>query len=1071
MFAGNGGGGGPAAVAGPSHGQMRASYAPTAAQGHYERPAYAEHAGFTQSLRPGSRAAEGGALGQMGSGSAAMQDGPVQSAYGGTQQGQVQNPGHPQRPPSVVVSSNPYGPQASPHTTPRGQNVAPSPHMQHQQHQQQMQARQQQQSQPDPSPHPPHTPYSHPAPSPYSNSPATYPQPGPSPYQQHPHPPQRQQQPSGPFPSHPSNSQATYAPPHPNPSPTRPHHLSPHAPHPAHEISPNPHARQLSYPQPPAQHPPHAQPQQASQQQQRDFYSDAENEEMQRRRAHAHADAVRARLARRPEQERRFASARQDEEVVPVSAPLQTIGNGYTAVPVQQQQSQGMAQHHAQRAVPQAAEPFDLHEDEDQRLRFHAYLLDYLQKAGFLSTAAALLSDSPSIPTHSPSSGRSYVLPRPRLRQATSGNSSLFFTSPSALSPLPLGPPPSQPISPRKDTFGADAGPTNADTVESTASTASTATHFGFDGSGRGATDDEDGAPSPAKDASGPGSPSKRTSQANSRNISGSSTGGEYSALRIPAAKVQIETDQGFLYEWWNVFWDVFRAKASAAGRNANPAAARSFVQASSAAVDVAMQRQANAHAQARSQAQAHQAHVQAQAQAQGRRPSFHAGAQPPPQRRPSVVAQPTYAQDPQQQHPPSQPNAPRPPIPLRQPDNPSIPSAQPEPAIRSVREPSAPTDEVASTPGGTRRSSRHKSAMAHAQALQRQQEQQAEINARMAQARVHAQQIHSRHVLPHSPSVGTPGTPASTGQATSPVQSFSPNALNYNPDRLQQTTEAYNRYRASLVASQQTQLEMAKRQLSKDKDKGRPRRASSAAAEGSMPPPPTTQRTSTSLDNTPRNKDLPLPPTPSASGASAEAAVADKAGENAASPAGTASANVAASKRRRSSMANSISETRESKKRVTQQPSASTSADQPPAPAVITVLPPEISAQLAKEPLHPGGLGTLQGDTADAIQNYLASDPSTSVASLDAIDGLSGLDSDALGLGMSADASGQLSLEQLDRLLSSTVDAAGAPYSSSTDVQLGDSATFDYNEFLTAFGSEGPASYDPTVQTFDLAV
>lgn len=59
----------------------------------------------------------------------------------------------------------------------------------------------------------------------------------------------------------------------------------------------------------------------------------------------------------------------------------------------------------------------------------------------------------------------------------------------------------------------------------------------------------------------------------------------------------------------------------------------------------------------------------------------------------------------------------------------------------------------------------------------------------------------------------------------------------------------------------------------------------------------------------------------------------------------------------------------------------------------------------------------------------------------------------------------------QLDRLLSSTVDAAGAPYSSSTDVQLGDSATFDYNEFLTAFGSEGPASYDPTVQTFDLAV
>ncbi|BGP29611.1 hypothetical protein JCM10296v2_001350 [Rhodotorula toruloides] len=1066
MFAGNGGGG-PAAVAGPSHGQMRASYAPPAARGHYERPAYAEHAGFTQPIRPGSRSAGGGGLGQMGSGSAAMQDGAMQGAYGGTQQGQMQNPGHPQRPPSVVVSSNPYGPQAStssPHTAPRGQNVAPSPHMQHQQ---QMQARQQQ-LQPGPSPHPPHTPYSNPAPSPYSNSLATYPQPGPSPYQQHSHAPQRQQQPSGPFASHPPNSQASYAP-HPNPSPTRPHHLSPHAPHPTHDISPNPHARQLSYPQPPAQHPPHARPQQPSQQQQqqqREFYGEAENEEMQRRRAHAPTDGMRARLTRRPEQERRFASVREDEEVVPVSAPLQTIGNGYTAVPVQQQQSQGMAQQRAPRA---AAEPFDLPEDEDQRLRFHAYLLDYLQKAGFLSTAAALLSDSPSIPTHSPSSGRSYALPRPRLRQAASGNSSLFFTSPSALSPLPLVPPPSQPISPRKDAFGADVGPTNADTVESTASTASTATHFGFEGLGRGATDDEDGAPSPAKDGSGPGSPSKRTSQANSRNISGSSTSGEPSSLRIPAAKVQIETAQGFLYEWWNVFWDVFRAKASAAGRNANPAAARSFVQASSAAVDVAMQRQANAHAQARAQVQAQaqaQAQANAQMQARGRRSSIQAGAPPPPpQRRPSVVAQSGQAQDSQQQ-PPTQPNAPRPPIPLRQPDNPNDPSAQPEPAGRSAREPSAPTDEAAPTPGGTRRSSRHKSAMAHAQALQRQQEQQAEINARMAQARVHAQQIQSRHVLPHSPSVGTPGTPAGSGQAASPVQSFAPNALNYNPDRLQQTTEAYNRYRASLVASQQTQLEMAKRQLSKDKDK--PRRASSTAAEGSMPPPPTTQRTSTSLDNTPRNKELPLPPTPSASGVSADASAADKAGDNAASPVGTATASAAASKRRRSSMANSISETRETKKRVTQQPSASTSGDQPAPPAVITVLPPESSAQLVKEPLQPGGLGVLQGATADAIQNYLTSDPSTSVGSLD---GLSGLDGDALGLSMSADASGQLSLEQLDRLLSSTVDAAGAPYSSTGDVQLGDSATFDYNEFLTAFGSEGPASYDPTVQTFDLAV
>ncbi|BGP22400.1 transcription regulator [Rhodotorula toruloides] len=1059
MFAGNGGAqiqG--AADAGPLHEQMRASYAAPVAQAHYERPAYAEHAGFTQSIRPGSRPTGEGGVGQTGSGSSTMQDGAMQGGYGGTQQAQMHNPGHPQRPPSVVVSANPYGSTSSPHMASRRQNVASSPHMQHQQHQQQLQPRQQQ-FQPGPSPVPPHTPYANPAPTPYSNSPATYPQLGPSPYQQHqqPHvlPPQRHQQSSGPFPSHPPDSQGNYAPSQPYPSPSRPHYLSPHAPHPAHDIPPNTHSRQLSYPQPPAQHPPHVQPQQPSQQQ-RDLYGEAEKEELQQRRAQAHADAMCARLTRQPERERRFAGIREDEEVVPVSAPLQVIDNGYTAAPLlQQQQHQGQV-HNAPRVVPEVAEPFDLLEDEDQRLRFHAYLLDYLQKAGFLSTAAALLSDSPSIPTHSPTSGRSYVLPRPRFRRGISGNSSLFSTSPSALSPLPLGPPPSQPISPRKDAFGVDTGPTNADTVGSTASTASTATHFGFEGSGRGATDDEDGALSPAKDGGGTGSPLKRTSQANSRNISGSSTSGEPSTLRIPAAKVQIETDQGFLYEWWSVFWDVFRAKATGAARNANPAAARSFVQASSAAVDVAMQRQANAHAQARAQAEANQ-----QAQAQGRRPAVHArGPAPPlPQRRPSFVVQPSFAPELQQQ-PPPQPNAPRAPIPLRQPDNPNLP-AQPEPASHSAREPSAPTDEATPAPGGTRRSSSHKSAILHGQALQRQQEQQAEINARMAQARVHAQQIHSRHVLPHSPSVGTPGTPASSGHAASPVQPFSSNALNYNPDRLQQTTEAYNRYRASLVASQQTQLELARRQLSKDKG----RRASSTAAEGSMPPPPTTQRTSTSLDNTPRNNELPLPPTPSASGASVEAPAANKAAETAAYPAGTELASAAMSKRRRSSMANSISETRESKKRVTQQHSSAASADQPAAsPAVIAVLPLEISTQLAKESRQPGGIGVLQDDAADAIRDYLATDPPTSS------DGLTGLDSTSLDMDMPVDANGQLSLEQLDRLLSSTVDAASAPYSSS-DVQLGDSATFDYNEFLTAFGSEGPASYDPTVQTFDLAV
>lgn len=366
MFAGNGGGpqGQAAAVAGPSHGQMRAAYAPPGAQGHYERPAYAEYGGFTQSIRPGSRPGAAGGAGQMASGSVSMQDGTVQGGHGGAQQGQVHNPGHPQRPPSVVVSS-PYGPQpstSSPHMAPRGQNVAPSPHLQHQRHQQPVQARQQQ-LQPGSAP----APYSNTAPSPYSNSPATYSQSGTSPYPQHQQPPHaptphQQQQFGAPFSSQPPHSKASYAPHLPQPSPTRPpqQHLSTHVQPSPHETSPHPHARHASYPQPSAQQGPHAQPTQFSQQ--RDYHGESDVDESQRRRVRAYTDGTRAPLERHPERERRFA----DDEVVPVSAPLPTVGSGYTAAPMQQQ---GYPKH-VPRAVQEVAARYDLPEDEDQRTRF-----------------------------------------------------------------------------------------------------------------------------------------------------------------------------------------------------------------------------------------------------------------------------------------------------------------------------------------------------------------------------------------------------------------------------------------------------------------------------------------------------------------------------------------------------------------------------------------------------------------------------------------------------------------------------------------------------------------------------
>lgn len=261
----------------------------------------------------------------------------------------------------------------------------------------------------------------------------------------------------------------------------------------------------------------------------------------------------------------------------------------------------------------------------DSAARHSAYLLDYLQKAGFVSTAAALLADAPSIPTHPHSSGRSFALPSSasssQPRSAVSSSFPLnaqqlpLFNSPSALSPPPLahgGPSQNEhesprrrgegsPVSPLSSQGGDDAyGKNNADTVASTASAASTTSHFGFEaldpghGDGRAA----DGASaSPAKE--GPRSPSKRPAPAAHplRNVSGSSPNGAASEpRRVPAANVQIDAPTGFLFEWWSVFWDVFRAQAASRrpGAVENGANARSFCQASSAAVDAAMQRQAS---------------------------------------------------------------------------------------------------------------------------------------------------------------------------------------------------------------------------------------------------------------------------------------------------------------------------------------------------------------------------------------------------------------------------------------------------------------------------------------------
>ncbi|GAA5916224.1 hypothetical protein JCM8208_003912 [Rhodotorula glutinis] len=893
--------------------------------------------------------------------------------------------------------------------------------------------------------------------------------------------------------------------------------------------------------------------------------------------AHVTAHAERARVARAAQFAEAQAQARRargadEEEVVPASRPLRTTGNGYVVAPVQgpgvggaplqaqvQAVPQVQGQGQGQAPVPRVeVEPLLLEDDTEQRTQFHAYLLDYLQKAGFISTAAALLADVPSIPTQPLSSGRSFAVPSSsstsssQLRSAASASfprdahdpNTPFSTSPSALSPMPFGSGPGprragDQNSPQRGPDGSPGSPTsspdgddaygsknNAGTVESTASAASTTSHFGFDaldpsqGGGGGAM------ASPAKDA-GARSPSKRPTLAAppSRNASASSSTGadpqqqphsqqQGSARRIPAAQVQIDAPTGFLFEWWSVFWDVFRAQAAARrpGSVENGANARSFCQASSAAVDAAMMRRSSAlRAPPLGAAAAAAASSSSpmglgrmppnmQAQHQGPPPPLPlvapaaaglaaglSGRQPIPLRTAPLGGRlPFMQQQQQQQASVLQPQAAQQQSSAPQQQQKVLGAASVRPPSRASGRrgaipPDALADEALPPPGPPDDGRRPSLSGARAAQLakQRRDEQQAEIDLRMASARVHAQQITSRQRTQSgaSPSLagGTPeslsATAASPGlaQPTPPASAFSPGALIYNPNQLQQTVEARKMYRAQLLLSQQTQLEQAKRNSA-----ALPRSTSASAVaaaaavasvptpsatphahegegEGSMPPPTRTL----SLNSTPVVKELALGPSPGAA---------------AAAPSAGASPATATAKRRRESLGASVSEAREAKKRATQ----ADSGDDAQVEARDGALGPESVAEANDDLVLVHDFAVLPSATKDSAP-IVSADNFIAVDSNDVLDGAGtgGFDVKELLFDPSTrpvdDLAGQFSLEQLDALLSSTVDSAGPPFPTDHAPVL-DVAPFDYEEFMISFGSEGPASYDPT-QSFDLAV
>ncbi|GAA5966004.1 hypothetical protein JCM3765_006535, partial [Sporobolomyces pararoseus] len=180
---------------------------------------------------------------------------------------------------------------------------------------------------------------------------------------------------------------------------------------------------------------------------------------------------------------------------------------------------------------------------------FHTYVLDYLQKAGFHTTAAAFLSESPGVFTHPLSTSRSY--PSKSMSKSQNAASSSLSTSPTSASHSQTRNSPSSMPLFRAESNSSPASPSQHDvsnhsTIESTSST-STTSHFGFDQtkSDQG-MDDE--LLSPGEDK---------------KHISDRMNGDRG---LIPAADVEHEVESGFLYEWFHVFYDVHSARLKTGG-------------------------------------------------------------------------------------------------------------------------------------------------------------------------------------------------------------------------------------------------------------------------------------------------------------------------------------------------------------------------------------------------------------------------------------------------------------------------------------------------------------------------
>ncbi|KNZ62400.1 hypothetical protein VP01_1274g2 [Puccinia sorghi] len=270
----------------------------------------------------------------------------------------------------------------------------------------------------------------------------------------------------------------------------------------------------------------------------------------------------------------------RDDSVVPPASLSNFPGLGFTVQPTSASPVKP-----GTHINPAASSPSTL-----EALRFfNTYLYDYLLKQGLFEVAGAFVASGVELDLVDGREGVSapqfgskpnQVNNNSHKRRRSEGSINAFNSSPhTGSNVLSTNEGANSSTQPKGGNAASELLPSERSMSSSGSSISNTPSHYGFNHtdsnrssnetpSSQGPTSD------PMTNPSGTNVPNGTTSTSPPTSASPRSSPLDCQSLRhhLPKPKLAMDTDQGFLFEWWSIFWDVFRAKTGRAPAQSKPA-------------------------------------------------------------------------------------------------------------------------------------------------------------------------------------------------------------------------------------------------------------------------------------------------------------------------------------------------------------------------------------------------------------------------------------------------------------------------------------------------------------------